>query len=101
MGLSFISSEQACRNAETEIPHFDFNATRSAAVDIWRKKFAPIRVSRQGVDRSFLVNFYSGVYRTMINPQDYTGENPLWKSSEPYFDSFYWYASSSLSPAYL
>lgn len=28
----------------------------------------------------------------MINPQDYTGENPLWESSEPYFDSFYWYA---------
>ncbi|KAL5356970.1 glycosyl hydrolase family 92-domain-containing protein [Aspergillus floccosus] len=89
MGLSFISSEQACRNAETEIPDFNFNATRSAAVDLWRKKFAPIRVSRQGVDRSFLVNFYSGVYRTMINPQDYTGENPLWKSTEPYFDSFY------------
>lgn len=26
----------------------------------------------------------------MVNPQDYTGENPLWKSAEPYFDSFYW-----------
>jgi hypothetical protein len=33
----------------------------------------------------------------MINPQDYTGENPLWKSKEPYFDSFYWYAHRSLS----
>ncbi|OOO09152.1 glycosyl hydrolase 92 [Aspergillus oryzae] len=46
VGLSFISSEQACSNAD-------------------------------------------GIYRTMINPQDYTGENPLWKSTEPYFDSFY------------
>lgn len=36
-----------------------------------------------------LRNFYSGIYRTMINPQDYTGENPLWSSDEPYFDSFY------------
>ncbi|KAF9890259.1 hypothetical protein FE257_006172 [Aspergillus nanangensis] len=89
MGLSFISSERACRNAEAEIPKFDFNATHSAAVDAWRKKLAPIRVSRKGVDRSFLVNFYSGIYRTMINPQDYTGENPLWTSTEPYFDSFY------------
>jgi putative alpha-1,2-mannosidase len=25
----------------------------------------------------------------MVNPQDYTGENPLWESDEPYFDSFY------------
>lgn len=38
-----------------------------------------------------LTNFYTGIYRTMINPQDYTGENPLWSSKEPYFDSFYWY----------
>lgn len=26
----------------------------------------------------------------MVNPQNYTGENPLWTSTEPYFDSFYW-----------
>jgi putative alpha-1,2-mannosidase len=42
-----------------------------------------------------LTNFYSGIYRTMINPQNYTGENPLWSSSEPYFDSFYWYGTNS------
>ncbi|KAI9371392.1 glycosyl hydrolase family 92-domain-containing protein [Aspergillus egyptiacus] len=89
VGLSFISSEQACRNAEKEIPNFDFNATRSAAVAEWKQKFGPIRVSRTGVDPSLLTNFYSGVYRTMVNPQDYTGENPLWESEEPYFDSFY------------
>lgn len=90
VGLSFISSEQACSNAESEIPTFDFNTTYFAAVDAWRQKLSPIRVSRKGVDRSILVNFYSGIYRTMVNPQDYTGENPLWKSAEPYFDSFYW-----------
>ncbi|KAJ9368060.1 CAZyme family GH92 [Paecilomyces variotii] len=89
VGLSFISSEQACSNAESEIPTFDFNTTYFSAVDAWRQKLSPIRVSRKGVDRSILVNFYSGIYRTMVNPQDYTGENPLWKSAEPYFDSFY------------
>jgi hypothetical protein len=50
----------------------------------------PIRVSRTGIDNSVLTNFFSGVYRTMVNPQDYTGENVLWSSNEPYFDSFYW-----------
>lgn len=89
VGLSFISSQQACSNAEAEIPNFDFDVTHSAAVDSWTKKLAPIRVSRNGVNSSFLSTFYSGIYRTMINPQDYTGENPLWKSTEPYFDSFY------------
>ncbi|PTU22575.1 hypothetical protein P175DRAFT_0453228 [Aspergillus ochraceoroseus IBT 24754] len=89
VGVSFISTDQACRNAENEIPTFDFDAVRSAAVEQWRKKLAPIRVSKTGINSSVLTNFYSGIYRTMINPQDYTGENPLWKSSEPYFDSFY------------
>lgn len=51
---------------------------------------APIRVSSTGVNSSVLTNFYSSIYRTMVNPQDYTGENPLWESAEPYFDSFYW-----------
>ncbi|KAL4916223.1 glycosyl hydrolase family 92-domain-containing protein [Aspergillus aurantiobrunneus] len=89
VGLSFISSAQACRNAEDEIPSFDFDATRSAAVNLWTEKLAPIRVSRTGVNSSFLTNFYSGIYRTMVNPQDYTDENPLWRSAEPYYDSFY------------
>ncbi|OJJ49714.1 hypothetical protein ASPZODRAFT_22445 [Penicilliopsis zonata CBS 506.65] len=89
VGVSFISSEQACSSAESEIPGFDFNSTHSTAVKLWTEKLAPIRVSREGVNSSMLTNFYSGIYRTMISPQDYTGENPLWNSTEPYFDSFY------------
>ncbi|KAF4767780.1 hypothetical protein HAV15_009511 [Penicillium sp. str.  len=89
VGVSFISTEQACAHAESEIPHFDFNATRQTAVEQWTQKMRPIRVSRTNIDTSVLSNFYSGIYRTLINPQNYTGENPLWQSSEPYFDSFY------------
>ncbi|KAH8705053.1 putative alpha-1,2-mannosidase family protein [Talaromyces proteolyticus] len=89
VGVSFISEKQACSNAETEIPDFDFDATHSTAVSLWQEKLSPIRVSRKGVNDSILTNFYSGIYRTQIQPQDYTGENPLWESSEPYFDSFY------------
>ena len=91
VGISLISSDQACSNAEREIPSFDFDATHSAAVGQWQDKLSPIRVSRNGVDNSTLTNFYSGIYRTFVNPQNYTGENPLWSSSEPYWDSFYWY----------
>ncbi|KAL3419273.1 glycosyl hydrolase family 92 [Phlyctema vagabunda] len=89
VATSFISSEQACSSAEREIPSFDFDTTQTAAREIWREKLSPIRVSTNGIDSSTLTNFYSGIYRTMVNPQDYTGENPLWESNEPYFDSFY------------
>lgn len=87
---SFISAARACEHAEKEIPDFDFTAVSEAATDAWRTKMSPIRVSTDKVNGSLLTNFYSGIYRTMINPQNYSGENPLWSSTEPYFDSFYW-----------
>lgn len=90
VGLSFISSEQACSNAEAEIPDFDFKSTLSAAVAKWTSQLSPIQVSTSGVNDSLLTNFYSGIYRAYVNPQNYTGENPLWQSAEPYFDSYYW-----------
>jgi putative alpha-1,2-mannosidase len=89
VGVSLISSEQACSNAEKEISDFDFDKVHRAAKSLWREKLSPIKVSTNGITGDMLTNFYSGIYRTMVNPQDYTGENPLWESDEPYFDSFY------------
>lgn len=89
VGLSFISPAQACGNAESEIPKFEFEKTRRAAEKAWEKKFEVIETVPAGIDPDLEVIFWSGFYRTMLSPQDYTGENPLWNSSEPYFDSFY------------
>ncbi|KAL7619729.1 hypothetical protein AAE478_010271 [Parahypoxylon ruwenzoriense] len=89
VGLSFLSSEQACLNAESEIPDYNFDEIEKTASDAWGQKLSPITVSAGGVNEEYLKNFYSGIYRTMVNPQNYTGENPLWDNGEPYFDSFY------------
>lgn len=89
VGVSFISSEQACRHAETEIPSFDFDRVKSSAEAAWRAKLAPISVHSPGISEELKTTFWSGVYRTMLSPQDYTGENPLWSSDEPYYDSWY------------
>jgi len=100
VGMSFISAEQACRNAEREIPDYDFDGTKKAAENAWREKFSVIEVKPGGVDEVLLRAFWSGVYRTMISPQDYTGENPYWQSSEPYYDSYYciWDSFRSIHP---
>jgi len=90
VGVSFISVQQACSNAEREQPDFDFEGTVSAAESAWKKKLDVISVDATGVSSDLQKVFWSGAYRTMISPQDYTGENPLWKSDEPYYDSFYW-----------
>ena len=90
VGVSFISAAQACSNAETEIPDFDFAAVHAAAQQAWTDALGVIEVTPgAGVNASLQTVFWSGVYRASISPQDYTGENPLWESTEPYYDSYY------------
>jgi putative alpha-1,2-mannosidase len=100
VGLSFIGVEQACHNAETEIPDFGFDKVLAAAEDVWRQKLSVISVDATGVSDMLQTVFWSGAYRAMISPQDYTGENPLWQSDEPYYDSYYciWDSFRSIHP---
>lgn len=89
VGVSFISTEQACSHVETEAPDFDFDTALSDAESEWQKKLSVVNVDATGVDAATQTIFWSGAYRAMLSPQDYTGENPLWDSEEPYYDSYY------------
>ncbi|TAQ91187.1 hypothetical protein B7494_g568 [Chlorociboria aeruginascens] len=79
VGVSFVSVAQACSNGASEIPDFDFSAVKSSAEEKWRSKLGVVEVDAEG---------------------DYTGENPLWESQEPYFDSYYciWDSFRSIHP---
>lgn len=83
VGVSYISTDRACENAEREIPDFDFDGTKAAAEDAWRKKLSVVSVDPTGVNSTILTTFWSGLYRSLISPIDVTGENPLWESTEP------------------
>jgi putative alpha-1,2-mannosidase len=100
VGVSLMNIDQACYNAESEIPKFDFENTKKAAEDAWRKKLGVVEVKTGGANETMQKVFWSGLYRTMLSPQDYTGENPLWKSDEPYYDSYYciWDSFRSVHP---
>ena len=87
IGISFVSVEQARRNLAAEIPGFDFEATRRAAVAKWNSALS--RVEIKGATEDQAQTFYTALYHTMLMPTDCTGENPLWKSSEPYYDDYY------------
>jgi putative alpha-1,2-mannosidase len=89
VGVSLISVEQACSNAEKEIPDFDFDAVYTAAQQAWTDTLGVVEIKPGGVSEDLQKVFWSGLYRASISPQDYTGENPLWESSEPYYDSYY------------
>ncbi|KAH9934467.1 glycoside hydrolase family 92 protein [Epithele typhae] len=89
VGVSFISSDQACANAEQEIPDFDFEGVRASSRAQWSELLGRFQVNTKGVDPEIVDLFYSSAYRTHLSPADYTDENPLWNSTEPYYDSFY------------
>ncbi|KAH7915153.1 glycoside hydrolase family 92 protein [Hygrophoropsis aurantiaca] len=89
VGVSFISSEQACYNAESEIPDFDFDGTWEKSRTAWNELLGRVQIDTRGVDDDTVKLLYSSLYRTHIVPADYTGENPNWNSTEPYYDSFY------------
>lgn len=70
VGMSFISTDQACQNAESEIPSFDFEGTRAAVRAEWNELLGRVQVETQGVDDDTVELFYSSLYRTHISPAD-------------------------------
>ncbi len=87
IGVSFISVEQARHNLDAEIPGFDFEAVHAAAVAQWNRALGKVELKGETPQQAQI--FYTALYHTMLMPTDCTGENPLWKSSEPYYDDYY------------
>jgi predicted alpha-1,2-mannosidase len=68
MGISFIDSEQARKNLETEIPDWNFEVLETSGRDKWNKALGKIEV-RGGTEDQKTV-FYTAMYRTyerMVN----------------------------------
>lgn len=61
VGVSFISSAQACANAEEEIPDFDFTGVQNAARAQWNDILGRVQVDTSGVDQETVELFYSSV----------------------------------------
>ncbi|MBS1814872.1 MAG: GH92 family glycosyl hydrolase [Acidobacteria bacterium] len=87
IGISFVSIENAKKYATAETPGLDFDAVRQANVAAWDKALSKIQLT--GVSDEELTKFSTALYRTLLMPVDRTGDNPLWKSSTPYYDDFY------------
>lgn len=87
VGISFVGLEQARAHVAAETPGWDFERVRSANRARWRQALAPIAVD--GASPAQRRQLYTGLYHTMLMPVDKTGENPKWRSTEPYYDDYY------------
>lgn len=61
VGVSFISTDQACTNAEEEIPDFDFDRVSAQNRAQWNDLLGRIQVDTTGVDSETTQLFYSSV----------------------------------------
>ena len=86
VGISFISTAQACGNVNSQIPSGTTLANlTSNAKQIWNEEVLS-KVTTTETDLSKLQLLYSSMYSMHLLPSNRTGENPLWSSSEPYYD---------------
>ena len=87
IGISFMSVDQARQNLDAEIPGFDFEAVHADAISQWDRALSNVELKGESPEQKQV--FYTALYHTMLMPTDRTGENPLWKSDEPYYDDYY------------
>ena len=78
IGVSFVSTENARLNLETEQDGFNFEKVRADAEDVWEKELSKITVTG-GTEKQKTV-FYTALYHTLIHPNilnDVNGEYPM------------------------
>lgn len=61
VGVSLISRTQACSNANSEIPDFNFEGVRSANKAQWNELLSRVQVDTTGVPTQTVQLFYSSV----------------------------------------
>ena len=88
VGISFVSTENACGYIPKEIPHWDLNKTVSEAEDTWEGVMNKVSTTDMS-NRTRLEMFYTGLYHTHLMPTDRTGENANWETAEPSYDDYY------------
>lgn len=88
VGVSFISTSQACENLDKEISaETTLESLVDAAKARWNVALSRIQVSSENT--ADLQLLYSSMYGMFLLPSNRTGENPGWSSAEPYYDDVF------------
>lgn len=89
VGVSFISSEQACQNVDDQIPEGTTLETLEDDVKTaWNDQILS-KITTTDTNSTRLQLLYSSLYHMHLVPTNKTGENPLWSSTEPYYDDIF------------
>lgn len=89
VGISWISTEKACRNVQDEIPvKTEFDTVVKEAKSDWNANVLS-RITTTNTNKTSLELLYSSLYFMHLIPTNQTGENPNWTSDEPYYQDIF------------
>ncbi|KAI1446395.1 glycoside hydrolase family 92 protein [Annulohypoxylon stygium] len=90
VGVSFISSDQACANVDAEIPAgTSLETLENNVKTAWNNQVLSKITTTDTSNTTRLQLLYSSLYHMSLIPTNKTGENPLWSSAEPYYDDIF------------
>jgi len=75
-GISFTSIEGARENLKKDIPHWDLDTVVNETAKLWDEALKVIRIEG-GTDADKEI-FYSALYRTMLDPRDFSDHDGLY-----------------------
>ncbi|KAF7357737.1 Glycoside hydrolase family 92 protein [Mycena venus] len=91
VGVSFVSTDQACANAESEVGNSSFEDIQAAAKALWNEKLSKIEIDVPNTPANVTEMLYSSLYRASLTPNNATDETQglFAGTSSFYFDSLY------------
>ncbi|KAI0267212.1 glycoside hydrolase family 92 protein [Russula aff. rugulosa BPL654] len=91
VGVSFISEQQACANAESEIGTATFDQIQAQSKALWNEKLSRIEIDVPHTPPNMTELLYSSLYRASLTPNNATGEaqGDFLGTRSFYFDSLY------------
>ncbi|KAJ7745436.1 glycoside hydrolase family 92 protein [Mycena maculata] len=91
VGISFVSEDQACANAESEIGTSTFAEIEAQAKTLWNEKLSKVEIDVPNTPPNITEMLYSSLYRASLTPNNATDETqgPFAGTSSFYFDSLY------------
>ena len=100
VAISFSCFENAEKYLKTELPGWNIDNVKKTGMSAWEKKLSTIKIETTSVEQKKI--FYTAMYHTMVQPRDRSGDNPNWKSDQPYWDDNFaiwdtWRSAFSLS----
>ncbi len=86
VSISYMGVNKAQENMK-ENPSWDLAEVKGNAVQKWNKILDQVQL--EGGSEESKKIFYSSVYRIFLQPTNYQGENPMWKSDKPYYGDYH------------